>query len=102
MESVKEETHETPLCLKQEDQDVESEIEWMLLSELLLSVLLELLKFEVVQCYDKLRKLEFTLMDQVIGLTIPKVWVSWRYHCKFAEVNFYNFKKKKKKKKKKK
>ena len=56
MESAKEEAHETPLSLEQEDQDAESEIEWMLSSELSLSVSLRSLESEVVQCYDKLRK----------------------------------------------
>ena len=72
MESAKEEAHETPLSSKQEDQDVESEIELMLLSELLLSVLSESLESEVVQCYDKLRKLELTLMNQVINLNLDE------------------------------
>ena len=61
-----------PLSSKQEDQDVKSEIEWMLSSELLLSVSSGSLKSEVVQCYDKLRKLELTLMDQVINLTLDE------------------------------
>ena len=60
MESAKEEAHEMPLSLKQEDQDVESEIEQMLSSELLLSVSSGSLESEVVQHYDKLRKLELT------------------------------------------
>ena len=72
MESAKEEAHETPLSLEQEDQDAESEIEWMSSSELLLSVLSGSLKSEVVQHYDKLRKLELTLMDQVINLTLDE------------------------------
>ena len=72
MESAKEEAHETPLSLEQEDQDAESEIERMLLSELLLSVLSGSLESEVVQCYDKLRKLELTLMDQMINLTLDE------------------------------
>ena len=66
MESAKKEAHEMPLSLEQEDQDAESEIEQMSLSELSLSVLSKSLESEVVQCYDKLRKLELTLMDQVI------------------------------------
>ena len=48
MKSAKEEAHETPLSLEQEDQDAESEIEQMLSSELLLSVLSGSLKSEVV------------------------------------------------------
>ena len=72
MESTKEEAHETPLSLEQEDQDAESEIEQMSSSELLLSVLSGSLEFEVVQRYDKLRKLEFTLMDQVINLNLDE------------------------------
>ena len=72
MESTKEEAHGTSLSLEQEDQDAESEIEQMSSSELLLSVLSGLLKFEVVQCYDKLRKLELTLMDQVINLNLDE------------------------------
>ena len=70
MESAKEEAHETPLSLEQENQDVESEIEQMLLSELLLSVSSGSLESEVVQRYDKLRKLELTLMDQIINLNL--------------------------------
>ena len=50
MESAKEEAHETPLSSEQEDQNVESEIEQMLLFELLLSVLSGSLESEVVQC----------------------------------------------------
>ena len=42
----------------------------MLLSELSLSVSSGSLESEVVQCYNKLRKLELTLMDQVINLTL--------------------------------
>ena len=72
MESAKEEAHETPLSLEQEDQDVESEIEQMSSSELSLSVLSGSLESEVVQHYDKLRKLELTLMDQVINLTLDE------------------------------
>ena len=56
MESAKEEAHEMPLSLEQEDQDAESEIERMSLSELLLSVSSGSLESEVVQCYDKLRE----------------------------------------------
>ena len=48
MELTKEEAHEMFLSSEQEDQDTESEIEWMLLSELLLSVSSRLLKSEVV------------------------------------------------------
>ena len=70
MESAKEEAHEMPLSLEQEDQDAESEIEQMSLSELSLSVLSGSLESEVVQCYDKLRKLKLTLMDQVIKLNL--------------------------------
>ena len=70
MESAKEEAHETPLSLEQEDQDAESEIEQMSSSELSLSVLSGSLEFKVVQCYDKLRKLKLTLMDQMINLTL--------------------------------
>ena len=72
METVKEEIYETPLSSKQENQDAKSEIEQMLLFELLLLVLSRSLKFEVVQCYNKLRKLELTLMDQVIELTLDE------------------------------
>ena len=72
MESAKEEAHEMPLSLEQEDQDAESEIERMSLSELSLSVSSGSLKFEVVQRYDKLRKLELTLMDQVINLNLDE------------------------------
>ena len=72
MESAKEEAHETPLSSKQENQDAESEIEWMLLSELSLSVLSGSLESEVVQHYDKLRKLELILIDQVINLTLDE------------------------------
>ena len=42
----------------------------MLLFELLLSILLGSLESEVVQHYDKLRKLELILMDQVINLNL--------------------------------
>ena len=72
MESAKEEAYEMPLSLEQEDQDAESEIEWMLSSELLLSVSSGSLESEVVQHYDKLRKLELTLMDQVINLNLDE------------------------------
>ena len=72
MESAKEEAHEMPLSSEQEDQDAESEIEQMSLSELSLSVLLGSLESEVVQHYDKLRKLELTLMDQVINLNLDE------------------------------
>ena len=72
MESAKEEAHEMPLSSEQEDQDAESEIEWMSLSELLLSVSSGSLESEVVQCYDKLRKLELTLIDQEINLTLDE------------------------------
>ena len=72
MESAKEEAHETSLSSEQEDQDAESEIEQMSSSELSLSVLSGLLEFEVVQHYDKLRKLELTLMDQVINLNLDE------------------------------
>ena len=41
-------------------------------SELLLSVLSGSLESEVVQRYDKLRKFEFTLMDQVINLNLDE------------------------------
>ena len=44
----------------------------MLLFELLLSVLLGSLESEVVQHYDKLRKLELILMDQVINLILDE------------------------------
>ena len=70
MESAKEETHEMSLSLEQEDQDAESEIEQMLLFELSLSVSSGSLESEVVQHYDKLRKLELTLMDQVINFNL--------------------------------
>ena len=44
----------------------------MSLSELSLSVLSGSLESEVVQHYDKLRKLELTLMDQVINLNLDE------------------------------
>ena len=44
----------------------------MLSFELLLSILLRSLESEIVQHYYKLRKLELTLMDQVINLTLNK------------------------------
>ena len=51
---------------------MESENERMSSSELSLSVSSGSLESEVVQRYDKLRKLELTLMDQVIKLTVDK------------------------------
>ena len=72
MESAKEEADEMSLSSEQKNQDVESEIEQMSLSELLLLVSSGSLESEVVQCYDKLKKLKLTLMDQVINLTLDE------------------------------
>ena len=68
IESTKEEAYKTPLSSEQKNQDVKSKIEQMLLFELLLLVSLESLKSKVVQ----LRKLELTLMDQVIKLNLDE------------------------------
>ena len=70
MESTKEEAYEMLFSSEQKDQNVKSEIEQMSLSELLLLVLLGSLKSKVVQCYDKLKKLELTLMDQMIKFNL--------------------------------
>ena len=72
MESAKEEAQEMLLSLEQEDQNAESEIEWMSLSKLSLTVSLGSLESKVVQHYDKLRKLELTLMDQMIKLNLDE------------------------------